>query len=41
MTFLSQLLYRMRTQAQRGGSRPVLLLPLEVRQRIKKALKEY
>ena len=41
MTFLRQLLCRMRTLAQREGSRPVLLLPPEVRQRIKKALKEY
>src|SRR5271170_2363215 len=39
MTFLRQLLCRMRTLTQRGGSRPVLLLPSEVRQRIKKALK--
>ena len=41
MTFLSQLLCRMRTLAQRGGSRPILLLPPEVRRRIKKALMEH
>ena len=41
MTFLRQLLCRLRTPAQREGSRPVLLLPPEVRERIKKALKEH
>jgi hypothetical protein len=41
MTFLRQLLCRLRTLAPREGSRPVLLLPPEVRQRIKQALKEY